>query len=38
MKYTTPEIEIVRFEAMEVLAASGAGDLDDDPGSGTEEW
>lgn len=37
MKYTTPEIEIVRFEAMEVLAASGDGD-NDDPGSGTEEW
>lgn len=23
MKYTTPEIEIVRFEAIEVVAASG---------------
>jgi len=26
MKYTTPEMEIVRFEEMEVLAASGLND------------
>ena len=32
MKYTTPEIEIVRFEAMEVLAASGDGELDVEQG------
>lgn len=29
MKYTTPEMEIVRFEAMEVIVASGVtgGDM-----------
>lgn len=32
MKYTTPEIEIVRFEAMEVVAASTVvGGDDEDP-------
>lgn len=29
MKYTTPEIEIVRFEEMEVMAASSV--VDDGP-------
>ena len=28
MKYTTPEMEIVRFEAMEVIVASGNGPAD----------
>lgn len=34
MKYTTPEIEIVRFEEMEVLAASGDMGGNDNE----EEW
>lgn len=34
MKYTTPEIEIVRFEEMEVLAASGEIPAPETPGDG----
>jgi len=31
MKYTTPEMEIVRFEAMEVMAASTGGCVQEIP-------
>lgn len=34
MKYTTPEMEIVRFDVEDVIVASApAGCLDDTPGS-----
>lgn len=34
MKYTTPEMEIVRFEAMEVMAASTGGCVQETPDFG----
>ena len=36
MKYTTPEMEIVRFEVEEVIVASGENETPDTPGGGDE--